>query len=188
MNCPNCQIAKMLTKKQIINNLDLAKRYIREIDQKFKFFVMLKNHYNGEIIFASSVSTYPAAIRDAVAAHIALKEVDFSGLNLEDMNFSGLELISADFSGARLRGANFEKCNLMGSNFRNTDLRNTNFQNCDLWQTDFSFANLTDSNLRGARITSCIFDFGCANGNFEAFCKAFATMRHGKGKFEDFNK
>ena len=134
----------MITKQQVIENLDDIKKYVQEIETKEvkKVKIQIKNRWTGNIIFESEKETYKEAVIEANLRGADLREADLSGANL-----SGANLREADLSGANLSGANLREADLSGADLREADLS----------EADLSEANLIEANLRGAEMNCAKF-------------------------------
>ena len=119
----------MITKQQVIENLDDIKKYVQEIETKEvkKVKIQIKNRWTGNIIFESEKETYKEAVIEA--------------------NLRGADLREADLSGANLSGANLREADLSGADLREADLS----------EADLSEANLIEANLRGAEMNCAKF-------------------------------
>jgi uncharacterized protein YjbI with pentapeptide repeats len=87
----------MITKKEVLDNLEEVKKYIDEIDNKKEEKVLgiaIKTRL-GNIIFQSTKSTYKEAI-------IEKGDADLSGADLCGANLSVADLCGADLSVANL--------------------------------------------------------------------------------------
>jgi len=121
----------LITKKQVLDNLDEVKKFIQEDEQKKEektLGIAIKNRFTGSVIFQSTKTTYKDAI-------IEKGDTDLSG---------------ADLSGADLYGANLRDTDLSGANLRDTDLRGADLRDADLSGADLSGADLYGANLRDA--------------------------------------
>ena len=93
----------MITKEQVLENLEECKKYIQEaenIKEEKVLGIAIKNRFTGDIIFQSTKTTYKEAVKEAIK----------SGANLSKANLS-----KADLSGAKLDGCLF----YMGNGNRN---------------------------------------------------------------------
>ena len=111
----------MITKKEILENINQIKQYIQEIDNKKEkkaVGIAIKNIFTSDIIFQSTKNTYKDAI-----------------IEKGDKNLSG-----ADLSDANLRGANLRAANLRGANLRNANLFNANLSNANLSNAELNCA------------------------------------------------
>jgi uncharacterized protein YjbI with pentapeptide repeats len=133
----------MITKEQVLNNLDEVKKYIAEAENKKEEKVIgiaIKNRWTGEIIFQSTKTTYKEAI------------IEKGGADLSGANLRGADLSDANLRGADLRGADLRGANLSGAD-RGADLRDANLSGADLSGANLSEANLSGANLRGADLS-----------------------------------
>ena len=163
----------MITKEQVLENLEECKKYIQEaenIKEEKVLGIAIKNRFTGDIIFQSTKTTYKEAVEEAIKSEANLSGADLSGANLSEAYLSGANLSKADLSGANLSGANLSKANLSKANLSGADL---------------SKANLSGADLSGAKLDGCLFYMGNGNRNFEALCKAIKTIRHNDGSFEE---
>ena len=118
----------MITKKEVLDNIEKVRKYVQEIDNKKEEKVVgiaIKNRWTGEVIFQSTKTTYKEAI-----------------IEKGDANLRGANLYDADLSGANLRGANLCGANLCGANL------------CD---ANLSGADLCGANLRDAELSCAKF-------------------------------
>ena len=118
----------MITREEVLKNIDEIKKYISEIETKKEektIGIVIKNRFTGSIIFQSTKSTYKDAI-----------------IEKGDANLIGASLIGADLSYANLIGANLSYANLSGA---------------DLSDANLIGANLSDANLSGAELNSAKF-------------------------------
>ena len=158
----------MITKEQVLENLEECKKYIQEaenIKEEKVLGIAIKNRFTGDIIFQSTKTTYKEAVEEAIKS-----EADLSEANLSKANLSKAYLSGADLSKANLSGADLSKANLSWAN---------------LSEADLSEADLSEANLSGAKLDGCLFYMGNGNRNFEALCKAIKTIRHNDGSFEE---
>ena len=168
----------MITKKQVLENLEECKKYIQEaenIKEEKVLGIAIKNRFTGDIIFQSTKTTYKEAVEEAIKS-----EANLSGANL-----IGADLSEADLSKANLSKAYLSKANLIGANLSEADLSKANLSGADLSGADLSKADLSEANLSGAKLDGCLFYMGNGNRNFEALCKAIKTIRHNDGSFEE---
>ena len=158
----------MITKEQVLENLEECKKYIQEaenIKEEKVLGIAIKNRFTGDIIFQSTKTTYKEAVEEAIKS-----EANLSGANL---------------SGADLSEANLSKAYLIGANLSEADLSKANLSGADLSGADLSKADLSEANLSKAKLDGCLFYMGNGNRNFEALCKAIKTIRHNDGSFEE---
>ena len=168
----------MITKKQVLENLEECKKYIQEaenIKEEKVLGIAIKNRFTGDIIFQSTKTTYKEAVEEAIK----------SGANLSGANLIGADLSEADLSKANLSKANLSKANLIGANLSEADLSKANLSGADLSGADLSKADLSEAYLSEAKLDGCLFYMGNGNRNFEALCKAIKTIRHNDGSFEE---
>lgn len=88
-----------ISKEQVLNNLEEAKKYIQEIEEVNKKNIQIKNRFTGKIIYESEKTTYREAVEEAVANEANLSGADLSGADLYGADLSGAELASAKFYG-----------------------------------------------------------------------------------------
>ena len=144
----------MITKQQVIENLDDIKKYVQEIETKEvkKVKIQIKNRWTGNIIFESEKETYKEAVIEANLREANLIEADLREANLIEAN-----LREADLRGADLREADLSGANLSGANLREADLSGADLREADLSEADLSEANLIEANLRGAEMNCAKF-------------------------------
>ena len=123
----------MITKKQVLENLEECKKYIQEaenIKEEKVLGIAIKNRFTGDIIFQSTKTTYKEAVEEAIKSEANLSgayliganlsEADLSWANLSKANLSGANLSGADLSGADLSEAKLDGCLFyMGNGNRN---------------------------------------------------------------------
>ena len=108
----------MITKEQVLENLEECKKYIQEaenIKEEKVLGIAIKNRFTGDIIFQSTKTTYKEAVEEAIKSEANLSGADLSGANLSGADLSGANLSGADLSGAKLDGCLF----YMGNGNRN---------------------------------------------------------------------
>ena len=148
----------MITKEQVLENLEECKKYIQEaenIKEEKVLGIAIKNRFTGDIIFQSTKTTYKEAVEEAIKSKANLSEAYLSGVDLSEANLSGVDLSWTDLSWTNLSKANLSK------------------------------ADLSWADLSGAKLDGCLFYMGNGNRNFEALCKAIKTIRHNDGSFEE---
>jgi len=158
----------MITKEQVLENLEECKKYIKEaenIKEEKVLGIAIKNRFTGDIIFQSTKTTYKEAVEEAIKS---------------EANLSG-----ADLSKANLSKAYLSKAYLIGANLSEADLSKANLSGADLSGADLSWADLSGADLSEAKLDGCLFYMGNGNRNFEALCKAIKTIRHNDGSFEE---
>ena len=203
----------MLSKKEVLENLDKVKEYISEIEsdkikEKKRVNLVIKNRFTGEIIWESEKTTYKEAIEEAIASWANLREANLSEVdlskadlseanlswanlseaNLSEANLSKANLSWADLSEANLSWANLSWANLSKANLSEADLSKPNLSEANLSWANLSKANLSEANLSWANLNGTLYYMGNGNRNFEALCKAIKTIRHQDGKFDDLVK
>jgi len=165
----------MVTKDEILNNLEEVKKYVQEVENKKEEKVIgiaIKNRFTGEIIFQSTKTTFKEAIVEKGDAN--LRSADLRGADLCDSN-----LCDANLRGADLRGADLRSADLRGADLRGADLRDSNL--CD---SNLCDANLCDANLCGA--DSCDADLCGAELNCAKFYGRGGTKVIKKANLEGF--
>src|SRR3990167_7321328 len=123
----------MITKNDVLENLEQIKGYINEIDNKKVEKVVgiaIKNRWTGDIIFQSTKTTYKEAI-------IEKGDANLSGANLSDANLSGANLSGANLYGADLYGANLYGADLYGDNLSGANLYGANLSGANLYAEKF---------------------------------------------------
>ena len=110
----------MLSKKEVLENLDKVKEYISEIEsdkikEKKRVNLVIKNRFTGEIIWESEKTTYKEAIEEAIASRANLSEADLSWADLSKADLSEANLSWANLSKANLSEANLSWANLNGT-------------------------------------------------------------------------
>ena len=163
----------MITKEQVLENLEECKKYIQEaenIKEEKVLGIAIKNRFTGDIIFQSTKTTYKEAVEEAIKS---------------EANLSGADLSKANLSKAYLSKAYLSKAYLIGANLSEANLSEANLSGADLSGADLSWADLSEANLSEAKLDGCLFYMGNGNRNFEALCKAIKTIRHNDGSFEE---
>ena len=105
----------MITKKQVLENLEECKKYIQEaenIKEEKVLGIAIKNRFTGDIIFQSTKTTYKEAVEEAIKSEANLSEANLSGADLSEANLSKAYLSGADLSGADLSKADLSEANL----------------------------------------------------------------------------
>ena len=193
----------MITKEQVLENLEECKKYIQEaenIKEEKVLGIAIKNRFTGDIIFQSTKTTYKEAVEEAIksqadlcGAYLSnanlsqadLCGADLSGADLSQANLCGAYLSNANLSQANLSGADLSKAYLSWANLSGAYLSEANLSGADLSKANLSQANLSGADLCGAKLDGCLFYMGNGNRNFEALCKAIKTIRHNDGSFEE---
>jgi uncharacterized protein YjbI with pentapeptide repeats len=181
----------MISKKEVLENLDQIKNYIQEIvnvKESKKINITIKNRFTGDIIWESEKTTYKEAVEEAIKNNADLSKADLSDVDLSGMDLSGVNLREANLSWTNLRKADLSEANLSWTNLREADLSEANLSWTNLRKADLSEANLSWTNLSEANLSGCLYYMGDGNRNFEALCKAIKTIKHPDGKFEDLVK
>ena len=176
----------MITKKQVLENLEECKKYIQEaenIKEEKVLGIAIKNRFTGDIIFQSTKTTYKEAVEEAIKSGANL-----SGANLIEANLSEADLSKANLSGANLSKAYLSKAYLIGANLSEADLSGADLSGANLSGADLSGADLSGADLSKAKLDGCLFYMGNGNRNFEALCKAIKTIRHNDGSFEEITR
>jgi len=133
----------MITKKEVLDNIEKVRKYVQEIDNKKEEKVVgiaIKNRWTGEVIFQSTKTTYKEAI-----------------IEKGDANLRGANLYDADLSGANLRGANLCGANLCGANLCDANLSGADLCGANLCDANLSGADLCGANLRDAELSCAKF-------------------------------
>ena len=94
----------MITKEQVLNNLEEVKKYIAEAETKKEEKVIgiaIKSVF-GSVKFQSSKTTFREAVLEAISSGANLSDADLRGADLSDAN-----LRNADLRGAELNCAQF---------------------------------------------------------------------------------
>ena len=183
----------MITKEQVLENLEECKKYIQEaenIKEEKVLGIAIKNRFTGDIIFQSTKTTYKEAVEEAIKSKANLSEAYLSGVDLSEANLSGVDLSKAylsdaDLSWADLSGANLSEADLSWADLIWADLSGANLSKADLSWANLSKAYLSEADLSWAKLDGCLFYMGNGNRNFEALCKAIKTIRHNDGSFEE---
>ena len=108
----------LITKKQVLDNLDEVKKFIQEDEQKKEektLGIAIKNRFTGSVIFQSTKTTYKDAI------------IEKGDTDLRDADLSGADLRDADLRGADLYGANLRDADLSGADLRDAEMMNSKF-------------------------------------------------------------
>jgi len=183
----------MITKEQVLENLEECKKYIQEaenIKEEKVLGIAIKNRFTGDIIFQSTKTTYKEAVEEAIKSGADLSEAylskaDLSEADLSGANLSKAYLSEADLSWANLSGANLSGADLSWADLSWADLSGANLSKADLSWANLSKAYLSEADLSWAKLDGCLFYMGNGNRNFEALCKAIKTIRHNDGSFEE---
>ena len=181
----------MITKKQVLENLEECKKYIQEaenIKEEKVLGIAIKNRFTGDIIFQSTKTTYKEAVEEAIKSEANLSKANLSGADLSGSNLSGAYLSGANLSGANLSGADLSEANLSKAYLSGADLSEAYLSKAYLSKADLSGADLSGANLSEAKLDGCLFYMGNGNRNFEALCKAIKTIRHNDGSFEEITR
>ena len=110
----------MITKEQVLENLEECKKYIQEaenIKEEKVLGIAIKNRFTGDIIFQSTKTTYKEAVEEAIKSEANLSEAYLSKANLSGANLSGADLSWADLSEANLSWADLSEAKLDGCLF-----------------------------------------------------------------------
>jgi uncharacterized protein YjbI with pentapeptide repeats len=186
----------MITKQEVLENLDQIKNYIQEIEnvkEKEKVNITIRNRRTNDIIWESQKTTYKEAVEEALKNKVNLSGANLSGANLSGANLSGVSLSWANLSwanlsGVSLSGANLSGANLSGANLSWANLSWANLSGVSLSGANLSGVSLSGADLSGVDLSGTLYYMGIGNRNFEALCKAIRTIKHQDGKFKDFDK
>ena len=109
----------MITKEQVLENLEEVKKYIAEAETKKeeKVTVIEIKSIFGSVIFQSSKTSFREAILEAVNSSSNLRDADLRGANLRGANLRNANLRGADLRGADLRGADLSNAELNCAKF-----------------------------------------------------------------------
>lgn len=101
----------MITKKDVLGNLELVKKYIQEgADEEKKTSSKLQIlSETGAVLYESEKTTLKEAVVEAVG-----REANLCGANLRGANLRGANLYEADLCGANLYGAELENAKFYG--------------------------------------------------------------------------
>ena len=125
----------MITKNEVLDNLEEVKKYVSEIETKKEVKgIAILNRHNDEVIFQSTKTIMKEAVEEAVEKSANLKYANLKYANLE----------SADLKYANLEGA---------------DLEDANLENAYLESANLEDANLESANLENAKTTYCTINF-----------------------------
>jgi len=95
-----------MTKKEVLENLDQVKNYIKEIEteevKKSKIKIQIKNRFTGNILFESEKETIKEAVLEAKDS-----EANLYGADLREANLCEADLREANLCGAELMNAKF---------------------------------------------------------------------------------
>jgi len=172
----------MITKKDVLENIDQVKKYIEEADNKKEektIGIAIKTRWTGDIIFQSTKTTYNEAIIEKGDAD--LRGADLSDANLSGANLRGANLRDADLSGANLSGANLRDADLSDADLRDADLRGADLSGANLRDADLSGANLRDADLSDAELSNVKFygkggNKGLKKSQLESFLRALGFI------------
>ena len=110
----------MISKKEVLDNLDEVKKYINEIEsvkENKKINITIKNRWTGDIIWESKKTTYKEAVEEAIKSNADLSWADLSGADLSEANLSWAKLSNANLSWANLSGAKLSGADLNGTTY-----------------------------------------------------------------------
>ena len=138
----------MITKNEVLDNLEEVKKYVSEIETK-KEGIAILNRYNDEVIFQSTKTIMKEAVEEAVEKSANLESADLEDANLE----------SANLKYANLKYANLESADLKYANLEGADLEDANLENAYLESANLEDANLESANLENAKTTYCTINF-----------------------------
>ena len=137
----------MITKNEVLDNLEEVKKYVSEIETK-KEGIAILNRHNDEVIFQSTKTIMKEAVEEAV-----------ENANLEGANLKGANLKDANLENANLKYANLESTNLESANLENAKLEYANLESTNLKSANLKDANLKSANLENAKTTCCTINF-----------------------------
>jgi uncharacterized protein YjbI with pentapeptide repeats len=87
----------MITKKEVLENLEQVKKYIEEAEkdtkEENKIRFTIRNRWDGSIIFESSKTTYREAVEEAIQKGASLTYADLTNADL-----TGADLTRADLT------------------------------------------------------------------------------------------
>ena len=129
----------MITKEQVLNNLDEVKKYIAEAETKKEDKVVgitIKSVF-GSIRFQSTKTTYKEAVVEAIASGADLSNADLRGADLSNADLRDADLSNADLRDADLRGADLSNADLRGADLRGADLSNADLRDAELASAKF---------------------------------------------------
>ena len=101
----------MITKNEVLDNLEEVKKYVSEIETK-KEGIAILNRYNDEVIFQSTKTTMKEAVEEAVEKYANLKSANLKSANLESANLKSANLESANLKDANLKSAKTTYCTI----------------------------------------------------------------------------
>jgi uncharacterized protein YjbI with pentapeptide repeats len=182
----------MITKKEVLENLEQVKKYIEEAEkekkEENKIRFTIRNRWNGSIIFESSKTTYREAVEEAIQKGASLTYADLTNASLTGADLTNASLTNADLTGADLTNASLTGADLTNASLTYADLTRASLTGADLTDADLTGADLTNADLTGANLKACIFYMGNSNRNFEALCRAIKTIKHPDGSFDQLTK
>ena len=130
----------MITKKEVLENLDEVKKYVSEIDniakEESKKFE-IKNRWNRIVIYTSSKTTYKDVVEEAVSHGAYLRGAYLRGADLEGADLRGAYLEGADLKDANLEGAYLRGAYLRGADLEGADLRGADLRDAELMHAKF---------------------------------------------------
>ena len=121
----------------------------KDIKEKKKINITIKNRFTGAIIWESEKTTYKEAVEYA-----NLEYANLEGANLKGADLEGADLKYANLNGADLEGADLKYANLKYANLKYADLEDANLKYADLED-----ANLEGTNLEDAKTAYCKVNF-----------------------------
>lgn len=119
----------MITKEQVLNNLEEVKKYIAEAETKKEEKVIgiaIKSVF-GSVKFQSSKTTFREAVLEAISSDADLRDADLRGANLRNADLSNADLRNANLSNADLSNANLSNANLRDANLSDAELNCAKF-------------------------------------------------------------
>ena len=125
----------MITKNEVLDNLEEVKKYVSEIETK-KEGIAILNRYNDEVIFQSTKTIMKEAVEEAVEKSANLKDANLENAYLKDAN-----LENAYLENANLENANLKYASLEGANLENADLKDANLENAKTTYCTINFSS-----------------------------------------------
>ena len=118
---------------------DQVSEETKDVKEKKKINITIKNRFTGAIIWESEKTTYKEAVEDA--------------------NLKGADLEGADLKYANLKYANLKYADLEDANLKYADLEDANLEGTNLEDADLEDANLEGTNLEDAKTAYCKVNF-----------------------------
>jgi len=131
----------------------------KDVKEKKKINITIKNRFTGAIIWESEKTTYKEAVEDANLKYADLEGADLKYANLEGANLKGADLEGADLKYANLKYANLKYADLEDANLKYADLEDANLEGTNLEDADLEDANLEGTNLEDAKTAYCKVNF-----------------------------